>query len=104
MFVCLIIQIIKATTEVSIRRFDDILYYEKPIDREIQSLISNRLGSFKASNFSWQTVIEKSHGLSHAEIVLACNDAIKSAILNDKKEVYETDLCDMIDHRQYDGN
>lgn len=85
------------------RRFDDILYYEKPTDKEIELLISNRLGSFKVSNFSWQTIIEKSHGLSHAEIVLACNDAIKSAILNDKKEVYETDLCDMIDHRQYDG-
>lgn len=82
------------------RRFDDVLHYKKPTDKEKQSLISNTLGKFKASRFTWKTVLEKSSGLSHSEIVLACNDAIKTAILADKKKITATDLCVMISNRQ----
>ena len=82
------------------RRFDDVLYYEKPADKEKQALISNRLGKFKPAGFGWKTVLEKSSGLSHSEIALACNDAIKTAILTDKKKIDAADLCLMISNRQ----
>lgn len=83
------------------RRFDDILYYKKPTDKEIEQLIDNRLGVFKAKKFTWKTILEKALGLSHSELVLACNDAIKAAILSDKKEISTTDLCKMISNRQH---
>jgi len=82
------------------RRFDDVLYYKKPTNKETQQLISNKLGLFKSASFGWKTVLEKAAGLSHAEIVLACNDAIKTAILADKKKIVAADLCDMIIKRQ----
>ena len=82
------------------RRFDDVLYYERPADKEKQALISNRLGTFKSVRFDWKTVLEKSSGLSHSEIVLACNDAVKTAILSDKKKIDAVDLCVMISNRQ----
>ena len=82
------------------RRFDDVLYYKTPTDKEKQELISNKLGRFKSTTFSWETVLEKSSGLSHSEIVLACNDAIKTAILADKEKINATDLCVMISNRQ----
>ena len=82
------------------RRFDDVLYYERPADKEKQALISNRLGTFKSVRFDWKTVLEKSSGLSHSEIVLACNDAVKTAILSDKKKIDAVDLCVTISIRQ----
>lgn len=82
------------------RRFDDVLYYEKPADKEKQALISNRLGKFKSAQFDWKPVLAKSSGLSHSEIVLACNDAVKRAILTDRKKINATDLYLMISNRQ----
>jgi len=82
------------------RRFDDVLYYKKPTDKETQALISNKLGTFKSARFGWKAVLEKSSGLSHSEIVLACNDAIKKSILDDKKKINAIDLDAMISNRQ----
>ncbi len=82
------------------RRFDDVLYYKKPTDEEKQQLISNRLSTFKPAQFNWKSILEKSHGLSHSEIVLACHDAIKTAILADKKKISAKDLSAKISNRQ----
>ena len=82
------------------RRFDDVLYYETPTDKEKRTLIENVLGTFKSARFGWKSVIEKSRGLSHAELVLSCNDSIKNAILSDKKKISASDLCAMIGNRQ----
>ena len=82
------------------RRFDDVLYYEKPTDKEKQTLISNKLGVFASAKFDWKAILEKCTGLSHSEIVLACNDAIKTAILADKKKISAADLCIMLSKRQ----
>jgi len=82
------------------RRFDDVLYYEKPEEHERKELIKNSLGIFKSANFSWEKVLSKSEELSHGEIVMACNDAIKRVVLSDKKKVTATNLCTMIQYRQ----
>lgn len=81
------------------RRFDDVLKYEDPTDEEKQQLISNKLGSFKPADFNWELVLERSNELSHSEIVQACLDAIKKAILADKKKVSSDDLYKAIDQR-----
>jgi SpoVK/Ycf46/Vps4 family AAA+-type ATPase len=82
------------------RRFDDVLYYKNPTDKEREQLIANRLGVFKSKKFSWKGILKKASGLSHAELALACNDAIKVAILANKKEISAIDLCKMIFNRQ----
>ena len=82
------------------RRFDDVLYYKNPTDKEKQQLIENVLGSFKSARFGWKMVLDKSSDLSHAELALACNDAIKNAILADKKKISASDLCAMITNRK----
>ncbi len=82
------------------RRFDDVLYYKNPTDEEKQQLIENVLGSFKAARFGWKTILDKSFNLSHSELALACNDAIKNAILADKKKINASELCAMIMNRQ----
>lgn len=81
------------------RRFDDVLYYQNPDIKERKQLIANTLGTFIQANFHWKTVLIKSENLSHSEIVLACNDAVKKAILSDKTKITSADLCSMILNR-----
>lgn len=82
------------------RRFDDVLYYELPLPDDRQRLIQNVLGTFIAPKFAWTSVLSESEGLSHAEIDSACRDAIKQAILADKKRVSAILLRQTIAERQ----
>lgn len=82
------------------RRFDDVLYYEKPGADDRKRLIQNLLGSFIASRFGWKSIISESEGLSHAEIDHACRDSIKQAILKDIKCVKTKLLRQFLAERQ----
>jgi len=89
--------IITATNNISLldralfRRFDDIIYYDIPKKDEIYSLLQLRLQSFSIK-FDLKNIISKAEGLSHADIVKSCDDAIKEAIINDKKFISKTSL------------
>jgi len=82
------------------RRFDDVLYFEKPKSEERKKLMQNILGSFLAPRFTWKTVLAESEGLSHAEIDQACRDAIKQAILSEEPKVNSSLLLQMLEERQ----
>jgi SpoVK/Ycf46/Vps4 family AAA+-type ATPase len=69
------------------RRFDDLLNYPSPDAAARRRLMESMLGTFLPSKFSWPTSVKESRDLSHAEIVHAARDAIKDAILHDRKEV-----------------
>jgi SpoVK/Ycf46/Vps4 family AAA+-type ATPase len=69
------------------RRFDDVLAYDYPSKPERQQLMSNVLGSYLEKGFRWTSLLSESEGLSHAEIVQACVDAIKHALLNDRQNI-----------------
>lgn len=81
------------------RRFDDVLHYTQPTAEEIVSLMKNRLGSFRAK-FDLSKIANQASGLSHAEITQACDDAIKDAILSDRKTVTQKRLLEMIKDRK----
>lgn len=66
------------------RRFDDVILYHLPTKREKLELLKNRLARFsKKVNFT--QLLPNINGLSHAEISLACLDAIKETVLNEKQ-------------------
>jgi SpoVK/Ycf46/Vps4 family AAA+-type ATPase len=79
--------IIAATNNIALldqalfRRFDDVLYYQLPNKTEAKYLMENSLGSFRGKQ-DITTLFPALSDLSHAEIVLACIDAKKEAILN----------------------
>lgn len=77
------------------RRFSDVLHYEKPELDEVEKLITNRIGTF-AGRYRMEDVTKYAVGLSHAEITQACDDAIKDAILSDRKTVSKTSLLNML--------
>jgi AAA+ superfamily predicted ATPase len=69
------------------RRFDDVLFYEMPSTEERRQLMENVMAVFLPAKFIWKNILKDSNGLSQAEIVLACRDAIKQSILEDKETV-----------------
>ena len=77
------------------RRFDDVLHYEKPEISELIALISNRIGTFKG-RLVFEDIAEYAYGLSHAEVTQACDDAIKVAILADRKSVTKKTILEML--------
>lgn len=80
------------------RRFDDVITYHLPDSKERTRLLVQRLGRFKGkvALTRWATVAE---GLSHAEITMAVNDAMKDAILAGRETVDSTVLGDMLKER-----
>ncbi len=66
------------------RRFDDVILYNLPSLEEKEELLKNRLSQF-ARKIKFKDLLPDINGLSHAEISLACIDAIKETILNDKQ-------------------
>ncbi len=69
------------------RRFDDVLQYALPTEEERRVLIENVLGARIPKIQSWKNVLSASDGLSHAEVDVACRDALKHAVLHDEKTV-----------------
>lgn len=82
------------------RRFDDVLYYDKPETSQRKSLMSNVLGTYKETKFDWKHVLKESEGLSHAEIDHACRDAIKNMILKDLDKLSASQLLVTIRERK----
>jgi len=82
------------------RRFDDVLHYRLPEKTEIERLIENRLGVFRQKGMRLEALARVAESLSHAEIAQACDDAIKEAILADRKTVTVTLLRQMLQERR----
>lgn len=82
------------------RRFDDVVYYEEPGQDQRKQLISNILGTFLDAGTVWKKILQTSEGLSHAEIYIACLDAIKAAILADRNVVDSSDLLNCLSEKR----
>jgi SpoVK/Ycf46/Vps4 family AAA+-type ATPase len=80
------------------RRFDDVLHYKLPTQKEFAILIDNRLGTFKG-RFSSEKISAKVAKLSHGEIAQACDDAIKETVLSDKKKATKNLVLAMLKDR-----
>lgn len=81
------------------RRFDDVLQYDLPGKEERSQLIANLLGTFYDKRFPLKKIAEAATGLSHAEIDRVCRDAVKSAILDNKKRVTQKSLMELLSER-----
>lgn len=74
----------KMLDQALFRRFDDAIHYSLPEDDEIRRLIELKILSFDERFIISSSIIELARGLSHAEIVRVCEDAIKDSILEDR--------------------
>jgi len=68
------------------RRFDDVILYKLPTPKEKLELLNIRLARYN-KKINFKQLLPNINGLSHAEINLACLDAIKETILNENLEM-----------------
>ncbi|EKR91199.1 ATPase, AAA family [Leptospira santarosai str. CBC379] len=74
------------------RRFDEMLEYDYPDKKLILQIIQNRVRLYKIESKSLLKVVNAAFGLSFAEVIKACDDAIKRMILKDKLRLSAEDL------------
>nr|DAI37712.1 MAG TPA: ATPase [Caudoviricetes sp.] len=66
------------------RRFDEIIFFDKPNIKEIMKLIDKILKKYKKKEFSLENNSKKMIGMSFSDIERLCNNVIKEMILTDK--------------------
>ena len=82
------------------RRFDGIIRFEKPGQEQIKQLVENRLSMFNTDNLEWSEISAEAKNLSSAEIIKACEDAAKGAVLNHKRIITSSLLISEFERRQ----
>lgn len=65
------------------RRFDEVIYFDKPMHEEIVLLVKKKTTSYPKKELDFNKVAENMIGLSHAEIERICHESIKFCLLND---------------------
>ncbi|WP_239023957.1 AAA family ATPase [Paraglaciecola marina] len=91
---------IEALDHALFRRFDDVIRYELPSEKEIISLFKSRLRTYVAKNFSWKKLAQLSDGLSNAEVTLVANDATKEMLIHDLPSITISMLQQAIEDRK----
>lgn len=81
------------------RRFDDVITYQLPSPAECNRLFTQRLGNYIGKRTSIEKLSKSAEGLSHAEITMAINDAIKDAILDERNTILAKALYSMLTER-----
>lgn len=82
------------------RRFDDVLHYELPGEKQVASLLRARLSRFSAKNVSWIRLGKFAVGLSYAEVARAADEALKEGLILEREHVTETDVRKTLAERQ----
>ena len=88
----------KLLDQALFRRFDDVLHYSMPTLEEIQRLFELKLSVFDKHFSATNSLIRKAIGLSHAEIIRVCDDAIKNSILTNSS-INDAQIAKLLDER-----
>src|SRR5271168_3427237 len=82
-----------------LRRYDQVLEFDTPTAIQIQKLVGINLAPMKAPRLAWKKIIGAAQGLSQAEIVRATDDAVKTAILDERNHLTTEDIVNRLGER-----
>lgn len=91
---------VDALDEALFRRFDDIIQFGKPTTADVRKLIENRLAAFAPLKLRWTDVSPVAKGLSHAEVVKACEDAAKAVVLGHRSGITTFEVVNALKARR----
>lgn len=74
------------------RRFDVIVPFDKPTREHLVDLLKLRLGAVGFSEQDAERLAGSAEGWSFADVVRACDDAVRSMALDDREEISERDV------------
>jgi SpoVK/Ycf46/Vps4 family AAA+-type ATPase len=83
-----------------IRRFDEIIEYGLPDGDGVRDIVRHRLAGRAGRALDWDKIGEAAHGLSQGEVSRAVEEALREAILANKKTVDQTALITALDARR----
>jgi SpoVK/Ycf46/Vps4 family AAA+-type ATPase len=83
-----------------LRRFDEVLEFELPSPEQVKSVIKANLRPMRFPRLSWSSIEKAARGLSQSEIARAADEAVKRAILEERREISTHELCDRLNERQ----
>jgi len=98
--------VIAATNNVGLldqalfRRFDLVLEFSLPSDELALVVMKNRLAIIGADDVDWASLLPHARGLSAADIVRACDQATKDAILEGGRALETADVVRALADRQ----
>lgn len=81
------------------RRFDDVIRYQAPDDFQIELLLRNSLALLAPKSMDYQALAARGRGLSHSDVVKACQDALKDAVLDRQELVNEASVIQHLAER-----
>jgi SpoVK/Ycf46/Vps4 family AAA+-type ATPase len=81
------------------RRFDDVIRYQAPDDAQIELLLRNSLALLAPKSMDYHALAAHGRGLSHSDVVKACQDALKDAVLDRQKQVGEGNVIQHLAER-----
>lgn len=82
-----------------LRRFDQVLEFDAPTAQQTRKLISANLGKMKIQKADWKALVAAAKDLSQSEIVRATDDAVKTAILDERIELTTNDVLGRLRER-----
>jgi SpoVK/Ycf46/Vps4 family AAA+-type ATPase len=74
------------------RRFDVIVPFDKPSRDQVVDLLKLQLGAVGLSEQAAERLADSAEGWSFADVVRACDDAVRSMALDDREEISERDV------------
>jgi SpoVK/Ycf46/Vps4 family AAA+-type ATPase len=74
------------------RRFDVIVPFDKPTREQLVDLLKLRLGAVGFREQDADRLAGNAEGWSFADVVRACDDAVRSMALDDREEISERDV------------
>ena len=74
------------------RRFDDILHFELPDEKQIAELLKMRLAGVAQGSIRWSELARRAVGLSYAEVARAADDVMKDALVSGRARVREEEV------------
>lgn len=64
------------------RRFDEIVYFNRPTQHQIELLLRKKLGNFPQDSLDLASIAKELKGLSHGDVERICLDAIRACIVS----------------------
>lgn len=83
-----------------LRRFDVVIEFQTPTAEQIKSIIRANLRPMKHPNLAWKKIANTAIQLSQSEIVRAVEDAVKTAILDERDKLTTDDLLRRLEERR----
>jgi len=82
-----------------LRRYDQVLEFDAPTSAQIKQLVIGSIVPMKAVSLVWKDIFAAAQGLSQSEIVRAADDAVKTAILDERKQLSTGDIVSRLQER-----